>query len=283
MSFKFSRFAPMALAVGLVVSPVATPAFGAGQVTFSVDAPTVQGSFVDGVVVETFDDGCVNPLAFGTFRGQCFASEANYYSGASTTSSAPTTNGVGTPLATIPMGGAINFRLDAPARYLGFHWEAGNEFDRVRLYSDNTLIADFEFDTLMDALELTEFDSVDGESTYTVADYFGNPVTGEQDHEPYAFVHIFASEGVTFDRVYISEDEASPGFFEFDNMSILFAEDDTITDTTFDDVVELDSVAVTVPNEKLAATGAEFPSGMLFVSFGILGLAVFLRRRASRH
>lgn len=282
-----SKLFPVAATVALVGSllavSTAAPANAAGRVTFSVDAPTVQGSFVDGVVVETFNDGCTNPLAFGTFRGQCWGSEANFYSGASTTSSAPSTGGSGTALATIPMGGAISFRLDAPARYLGFHWEAGNEFDRVRLYSNDTLIADFEFDTLMDALELTEFDSLDGQSTYTVADYFGNPVTGQQGHEPYAFVHIFASEGVTFDRVYISEDAASPGYFEFDNMSILFASDDSITDTTFDDVVELDSVAVAIPDEKLADTGAQLPGGMLFVSLGILGLAVFLRRRAARN
>jgi hypothetical protein len=281
------KLLPVAFTTALMGSMLAlsgaAPANAAGQVTFSVDAPTVQGSFVDGVVVETFNDGCNNPLPFGTFRGQCWGNAANYYAGASTTSSTPTTGGAGTDFVNIPMGGAINFRLDAPARYLGFHWEAGNEFDRVRLYSGDTLIADFSFQTLMDALEQTEFESADGESTYTVADYYGNPVTGQQLGEPYAFVHIFASEGVTFDRVYFSEDDASVGFFEFDNMSILFDSEDTITDNTFDDVVELTSVTVRSSNENLAQTGAELPNGVFIASLGLLGVAVFLRRRIARN
>lgn len=282
MSRFVRRFTPIALAAGFLIAPGVSPAFAAGQVTFSVDAPTVQGSFVDGVTLETFDDGCINPLAFGSFRGQCWGSAANSYSGASTTSSAPTTLGTGTPLATIPMGGAIRFDLDKPASYLGFHWEAGNEFDRVQLFSGDTEIADFSFETLMAALESTELDSADGQTTYTVADYFGNPVTGQQIHEPYAYVHIFASEGVTFDRVRISEDRESVGFFEFDNMAILFAEDSTITADTFDDVVELDSVTVTRSADELAPTGAMSPNGFVLVAFALLLLSLALRPRTNR-
>jgi len=180
------------------------------------------------------------------------------------------------------MGGAATFTLDSPARYVGFHWEAGNEYDRVQLFSGDTLIADFSFGTLMAALAGVNLESADGLTTYTVADYFGNPVNDAQPSEPYAYVHIFTSEGVTFDSVVISEDAQSVGQFEFDNMAVLFANDGSIDDTTFDDVVELTSVNVGGSNAKLASTGAELPDGVLFSSLLILGFAVVLRRQANR-
>lgn len=279
---RWTRLSATLAASTLLVLGVSAPSHAAGSVTFSVDAPYVQGSFVDGVLVETFDEGCVNPLPFGRATGDCNAYFPNNYSGASTTDSAPFQGGSATPLVAIGPGEVANFRLSAPARYVGFHWEAGNQFDRVRLYSDGVLIADFSFETLMAALEQTEFQSADGQTTYTVDDYFGNPVNGEQGHEPYAFVHIFATNGVTFDQVKISEDAESPGYFEFDNLSILFADDSTIDATTFDDVVELDSVTVRSNTDELAPTGANLSGGVLAAAFGLMAFALALRRRAAR-
>jgi len=268
------------LLVGTILAAATSgTANAAGRITFSVDAPEVQGSFVEGVTLATFDAGCVNPLPFGSFTGDCYSSYANDYAGASTTSSAPTPGGTGTGFAIIPSGGTATFDLDAPARYLGFHWEAGNEFDRVRLYSGNTLLADFPFETLMEALQATELESADGGTTYTVAEYFGNPVTGGQGHEPYAYIHIVTSQGLTFDRIEIAEDAGSPGQFEFDNMAVLFADDGSITDSTFDDVVNVVSVNIPSSGDKLATTGPGLTGGVLFASLAILVLAAALRRR----
>jgi len=261
----------------------AGPANAAGKVTFAVDAPYVQGSFVDGAVLETFDDLCGDPIAFGSVSGSCASGAGNYYSGASTTSSAPTQGGSPSPMAAVPMGGAATFTLDSPARYVGFHWEAGNEYDRVQLFSGDTMIADFSFSSLVAALEAVTLESADGLTSYTAADYFGNPVNGLQESEPYAYVHIFTSEGVTFDAVVISEDASSVGQFEFDNMTVSFADDGAIDESTFDDVVELDSVNVESSGiDELAATGAELPNGLFIASLLILGFAVALRRRATR-
>ena len=283
LSLKLSRTAMAATLMGtLLAFSGAAPASAAGKVTFSVDAPEVQGSFVQGAVLETFDDYCVNPIAFGIVSGQCASFNGNFYSGASTTDSVPTTGGTASMMAVVPMGGAATFTLASPARYVGFHWEAGNRYDRVRLFSGNKLIADFSFETLMDALNDTNFQSADGLTTYTVADYYGNPVSGQQGHEPYAYVHIFTSGGVTFDSVEISEDADSPGQFEFDNMAVLFAGDGSINESTFDDVVELQSVNVGSSKEELASTGAELPTAVLFASLLIVGFAVVLRRRAAR-
>jgi hypothetical protein len=235
----------------------------------------VQGSFVSGVTLETFDTGCSSPLAFGTFSGTCQSWDPNFYAGAADTSGNPSTGGSGTKMAVVPMGSEMDIELNAPANYLGFHWEAGNEYDRVRLYSGDTLLADFSFETLMSALEAVSMTTQDG-GTITSVDYYGNPVTGQQAGEPYAYVHISASTGVTFDRVVISEDAGSPGMFEFDNMTVGF---DSVAD--FGDTVVLDVVDLDTPVEKeaLAETGVD-ATGIVMASFVLVAIgAVVVRRR----
>jgi len=272
---RFSSRVAAATAIASLFSlGLAAPSYAAEQITFSVDAPDVQGSFVDGALLETFNDGCSSPLEFGTFTGVCEGAEAIYYAGASSTSGSPVTGGVGTSYARVPMGAAMSISLNQPANYLGFHWEAGNQFDRVTLYSGDTLLADFSFETLMDALAATELTSIGG-SSYAVADYYGNPVTGVQD-EPYAYVHIFASSGVKFDRIVISEDQGSVGMFEFDNMTVAYAADESFTNVVELDVVELGGPAST----SLSDTGFEgtlvLVSGLALVSIGFIA-----RRRHS--
>ncbi len=260
----------------LIPLGVALPGNAAGQITFAVDAPAVQGSFVDGVTLENFDDGCTSPLAIGTFTGWCGSSNALYYAGASSESGEPFEGGVGTPFAGVGPGYEVNIELDGPANYLGFHWQAGNEYDRVRLYSGETLLADFSFETLMAALDGAELATIGG-GAYATEDYFGNPVNGEQAHEPYAYVHIFASEGVTFDRVVMSEDAGSPGVFEFDNMAVGFAE---VAD--FVDAVSLDVVTVeSDETESLAETGFDL-NGLALVSVVVIAAGVAARIRYRR-
>lgn len=252
---------------------MALPGNAAGQITFAVDAPAVQGSFVDGVTLENFDDGCVSPLAIGQFTGICGSSNAVFYAGASSESGDPFEGGVGTPFAGVGPGNEVNIELDGPANYLGFHWQAGNEFDRVRLYSGETLLADFSFETLMAALDGAELATIGG-GAYATEDYFGNPVNGEQAHEPYAYVHIFASEGVTFDRVVMSEDAGSPGIFEFDNMTVGFAE---VAD--FVDAVSLDVVTVeSDETQSLAETGLD-SSGLALAGAVALASGIAVRFR----
>lgn len=274
---RLSRIgATLALASAVPVFAV-TPSFAADQITFAVDTPEVQGSFVPGVTLETFDTGCSSPLAFGTFTGTCQSWNPSFYAGAADTSGNPSTGGSGTKMAVVPMGSEMVIELNAPANYLGFHWEAGNEYDRVRLYSGDTLLADFSFETLMSALEAVSMTTQEGGSV-TSEDYFGNPVTGLQGHEPYAYVHISASIGVTFDKVVISEDAGSPGMFEFDNMTVGF---DSVAD--FGDTVILDVVTLESPGEEeqLADTGAE-ATGMAFTAFALvaIGAGIVRRRRA---
>ena len=274
---NFARLA-LVTTLGLALPTLAAaPSFAADQITFAVDTPEVQGSFVSGVTLETFDSGCSSPLAFGTFTGTCESWNPSFYAGAADTSGNPSTGGSGTKMAVVPMGSEMVIELNAPANYLGFHWEAGNEYDRVRLYSGDTLLANFSFETLMSALEAVSMSTQEG-GTVTSEDYYGNPVTGQQQHEPYAYVHISASTGVTFDKVVISEDAGSPGMFEFDNMTVGFNADADFGDTVVLDVVTLDTP---VEKEALADTGVD-ASGIALAALMLLatGAVVVRRRRA---
>ena len=268
-----SRIASISAIAGLLSLGLAAPSHATEQITFSVDAPDVQGSFVDGAILEDFNDGCVSPLAFGTLTGSCGSSGGpTFYAGASSTAGTPFTGGTGTQYAIVSSGQSLTISLDAPANYLGFHWEAGNEYDRVMLYSDDTLLANFSFSSLMDALDATGLTTIGG-GAYTSADYYGNPVNGAQGHEPYAYVHIFASSGVQFDRVVIAEDAGSPGEFEFDNMAIA-----SNADESFTNVVELDVVDLSGPaSTELSDTG--FDGTLVLVAGLALASIGFIARR----
>lgn len=262
------------LSIALPALAVA-PSFAADQITFAVDAPEVQGSFVPGVELANFDSGCTSPLPFGTFTGYCGAHGSNFYAGAASETGLPANGGTGTPFADIAPGEAMDIDLDGDASYFGFHWEAGNEYDRVRVYSGDTLLANLSFSSLMDALEGAELDASDG-TTHITADYFGNPVSGLQGHEPYAYVHIFASEGVTFDRIVMSEDAGSPGYFEFDNMTVGLAAAETFDETVALDVVTLEPAG----EEELAEIGASVLELTVFGSIAVAaGVGVVNRRR----
>jgi hypothetical protein len=141
--------------------------------------------------------------------------------------------------------------------------------------SGDTLLANFSFSSLMDALEGAELDASDG-TTHITEDYFGNPVSGLQSHEPYAYVHIFASEGVTFDRIVMSEDAGSPGYFEFDNMTVGLAAAETFDETVAPDVVTLEPAG----EEELAEIGASVLELTVFGSIAVAaGVGVVNRRR----
>jgi LPXTG-motif cell wall-anchored protein len=279
---KFATAISTAAVISALVFGASAPAHADDLITFSVDAPHVQGTYVSGAILENFNSnagsGCSTQLAFGSYTGNCEHPDAIYYAGASSELSTPVTGGVGTPFIQVPMGGAMDITLNQPANYLGFHWEAGNQFDRVQLFNNDTELANFSFQTLMDALNNSTLTSTGG-TVYQQSDYITNPVTGVQN-EPYAYVHIFATAGAKFNRVVISEDAGSPGIFELDNMAVAYEADENTAA-----LVQLDSVTITSPatkakHKKLASTGtnsaAELAVGALLLA---AGATVLVRRR----
>ena len=199
----------------LIASAPASAIPTTGDLSFYVDAPHVQASYVDGVT-ENFDNGCRKEWpGIGTSDVRCVGYAANIFGGASTESSVPTTGGVGTPFATVWADTSMTLNITTPATYFGLWWTAGDGPNQLDFYSDDTLISSFTFYSLVDALSNPTM-TADG-ATYDTADYYGNPVDGSNDGEPYAYLHVFAPTGQTFNKVVFSE---TGGGFEFDNVTV---------------------------------------------------------------
>lgn len=198
----------------------------AGWLTSYVDAPAVQNSYVNGTLMN-FDQGC--PLEWpgiGTTDVPCSATAANVYGGASSELAAPIRGGTGTGFATVWPGSPMALTLTEPATYLGLWWSAGDGTNLIQFYSGDTLVGTFSFDALMGALSNQNLDSTNG-SQYSVADYFGNPVDGGDAGEPFAYLHVFAAAGKSFDKVVFTENGG--GGFEFDNLMIAKGTNETST------------------------------------------------------
>jgi len=266
----------------LVASTPASAITGTGELSFYVDAPHVQASYVDGVT-ENFDNGCRKEWpGIGTSDVRCVSYPANIFGGASTESSAPTTGGVGTPFGTIWSETSMTLSLTTPATYFGLWWSAGDGPNTLDFFSDDTLISTFTFYSLVDALSNPTMNA-DG-VTYNTADYYGNPVDGSNGGEPYAYLHVFAPEGQTFNKVVFSE---NGGGFEFDNVTVASTSQDAS-----DSLVILagpgapSTDAATDPT--LASTGLNSSTlGFLASGVVVVGLAGFAalgaaRRRRSR-
>jgi hypothetical protein len=177
----------------------------ATTVSLSVEAPGVQQSSFSNIVTEDFDSLSIGPKPLinsvvGTYTaaapgGMIVAADA--FGGAYQTQylavgnqSLPTT--------------AISLDLAGPSTYFGFYFGA------------------------MDALNVIEvFDGADLVTTITRAviepllggnpAYFGNPNTGQNTGEPYAYVNIVATSG-TFDRLVFTNPSGTG--LESDNHSV---------------------------------------------------------------
>ncbi len=187
-----------------------------GNYSYYVDAPPVQGSYVAGTT-ENFNAGCSTTWpGIGTTDVACDGLGASTFGGASTESSAPTTGGTGTPFASVWADTSMTLSLTTPSTYFGIWWSAGDGPNTLQFYSGDTLVSTFTFYSLVDALSHPTLNGVSG-ATYATSDYFGNPVDRTNTGEPYAYLHVFAPAGETFDKVVFSE---TGGGFEFDNVTV---------------------------------------------------------------
>jgi hypothetical protein len=252
-----------------------TPAFASTEWTYFVDAPGVQSTYVDGAILEDFEDGCASLWAMGAVTsGTCSSVPGDAYGGASTTTSVPEFWGVASKYGAFGPNhpsneSAITVELDAPAEYLGIWWTAGDRCNAIEFYSEGTLKDTFDFDRLMDVLDSDALDPISG-ADYSTDEYFGSPNNYLYTAEPFAYLHAFAPNGETFDEVRLLL-EGPCGGFEFDNVAVA-------TDVQTDDV---DSRLVPLQEdardsgEPLAKTGAEsslavFVLGLVAAAFGVM-------------
>lgn len=242
-----------------------------GSLSSYVDSPKVQNSYVDGTLMN-FNDGC--PLVWpgiGTTDVACVSKTPSQYGGASTEDSVPTTGGMGTNYAWVE-NFSLTLTLDEPSTYFGLWWSAGNDQNYIDFYDDDQLLGSFSCATLVTALNSQALDSEDGAS-HSTADYFGSPVTGDQNQEPYAYLHIFAGEGKTFNKVVLSG-----AGFEFDNVVVAKG-----TNTAIQTLVHLDGPiqASEEPTEDLANTGATSdPWVLASLALGFVAAGVYFLKRS---
>lgn len=210
---------------------------------FYISAPTVQNTFVSGAEIETFNTASTgacpttwvtdSSTTIGTITTTgCSVTAANQYGGA--TSGAGSNqlvrpSGSGTNYVSVPSNKSVTLTLAQAENYLGFWWSAGDATNTIRLYSggvNGDLVGTFSTGTLVNLLNggAGTITPLSGSGTYNTCDYYGNPVRvaslcgNLSGSEPFAYVHLVGSNGLTFDTVVFSQ--GNSGGFEFDNMAI---------------------------------------------------------------
>lgn len=128
----------------------------------------------------------------------------------------------GKQLAVNPQTGRITLTLDAPVRYFGFYFTAGDAANNIDLYNGPTLMLSFSTGTLISLLPNTPtatITAING-SVYNTRDYYGQPSTGSNNSEAYAYLHFIANGATTFNRVVLSQITTASAIFENDNHSV---------------------------------------------------------------
>lgn len=154
-------------------------------------------------------------------------------------------------------GRSTTMLIDNAAQYFGFYFSAGDANNQIDIYSGSELLLSFSTATLMGMLPNTagsEITAINGDK-YLTQNYYGQPTSGRNATEPYAYLH-FVTEGATsFDRIVLSQGTGSP-IFENDNHSIL-------------------TTAPVIPDSLVKVPE---PSAFLLSSIGVLALLSRRRR-----
>jgi len=170
----------------------------------------VFNSTLSGTTVENFNSLSIGAnynvnTGFGTIN-QVDVIAANQYGGAPVSSGsslyAVQTAGAGeighaTPITTTTL------TLTTPSSYFGMYWSAGDAHNTLQFFNGSTLVGSFTTQSLMDKLP---------------SGYYGNPnpaFSGQDAGEPFGFVNFFATPGIDFTSVVLSDTTGSG--FESDN------------------------------------------------------------------
>jgi uncharacterized repeat protein (TIGR02543 family) len=239
-------------------------------VSYFISPPLVQNSYVtNGAVLENFDTGtsgtsCAAVRPIGTISGTCSFSNGFAYGGATSETSNPTFGGTSSIYATAGGSGtpSISFALNAPQRYLGFWWSAGSASNTVKFFSGSDEVLTLTTADLMTLLGTAPSGAFGNTGNVTAEDgsthvkhrYFGHPrghvkaaptaASSVTSNEPFTYLHVFTSGGLTFDRV-----QLSGGGFEFDNFVV-----SSIAQTPSTNLVRVGSVTGTLPSTAKVVT-----------------------------
>jgi len=183
----------------------ATCAFPAAVVTY--DAPGIEATNVAGASIDTFnrmatDRTVATSSAFAAFS-RLYVIGANQYGGAVRSRYGV----VGDPTGAANIVSAT-LTFASPVSYFGFWWSAADPHNVFTLYSGNTAVLTMTNQTLLTALG-----ACGGSNPYC-----GNPNTGQDPSELFAYVNIWATRGSTFTSAKFQQVDDLGGF-EFDNLA----------------------------------------------------------------
>lgn len=177
--------AVVAAALLTLTIPAPPPAQAANPtLNFYISPPTVQNTFVQGARVATFNDKTAGqpcptnwqaddgtPIGTITTTG-CTIRAADQFGGAVPGLSDQPFVGGGTPIPAgtnyvgIPSGKQVTLTLERDESYLGFWWSAGDENNKVELFSGGTTgtrVGVFTTASLKEMLKETTVTAIDGE------------------------------------------------------------------------------------------------------------------------
>jgi hypothetical protein len=104
--------------------------------------------------------------------------------------------------------------------YFGLLFSAGNGGNSFELKKDGVTILSFNTAELLALLPKgtgAQLQAINGQY-YNADDYYGQPGSGRNSDEPYAYLHLVGTDGTTFDQIILSEPE-NASTFESDNHS----------------------------------------------------------------
>ena len=186
------------------------------------DIETAEDSGITGVSTENFSARPVG--TFTNFRSSTINGSYTLTAGTASIQSNNIYGGFeeGNQLAVNPQTGRISLTLDAPVRYFGFYFTAGDAANTIDLYNGPTLQLSFSTGSLISLLpnnSTATIKAING-ANYNTINYYGQPVTGSNSNETYAYLHFIASGATMFDRVVLSQVTSSTAIFENDNHSV---------------------------------------------------------------
>ena len=173
----------------------------------TVDAAGVQASTVAGVTTETF-----NSFGPGQYSSLATAVGTLNTAGAQSIVVADSYGGAGGTGNYFALGAqsssadAVTLTFSGPESYFGMWWSAADANNAVSLYSGTTLLATYNSTSAFAGLP---------------SSYFGNPNSGADAGEMFAYVNFNATEGTAITSVVFSNNGTTATGFEADNFSVL--------------------------------------------------------------
>jgi hypothetical protein len=124
--------------------------------------------------------------------------------------------------------------LNESSSYFGLWWSAGDANNQLSFYSGDSLVAQYTTSSMFGSLNLS-------------TDYYGNPLTGGNTREPYAFINFYGDESTSWDRIELTQ--TGGGGFESDNYTTRVE----AFDPEVDEVADLGSVVAEVSGTETIA------------------------------